>query len=181
MTRVDPFGLDCVSVGGVTTCATTSGPTFSVPTPDGFPSNVSANSPFYHRYNVTRRIPNDVDEECVRQALQNQPTPGRPRPATRGGTRNDARVAGTNWVTSYLRNDVGSGIPVVVNISDANSQFHPGYVARWVADGVVNTMGEGLNFAQSPLVTGQPIQNLGNEAVWGRQLDRIIEDCRCKR
>ena len=122
----------------------------------------------------------------------NNPTPGSPQPATPNGTRNNADVgAGPNWVTSYATVDSATGAPMVVNISHKTrghtenqfigeeSQFHPGYVARWVADGVAHTFGEGLDPFQSPWATAEVIQNIGIWWVWGRQMDRIIEKCKC--
>ena len=54
------------------------------------------------------------------------------------------------------------------------SQFYPGYVARQVINGVVHTYGEGLNPLQSPAFIPQWIQDIGNQAVWGWQMNDLI-------
>lgn len=120
------------------------------------------------------------------QGLINNPTPGTPQPASPGGTRNDAPVPGfgNNPVTSYLTRDLNTGAPLVVNLTDEKSAFHPGYVARTVINGVAHTAGEGLNPWQSPAITAQWAQDIANELLWGSQMVRIIKplksECRCQ-
>jgi hypothetical protein len=120
------------------------------------------------------------------QALINNPTPGTPSAASAGGTRNNAPalIFRDNTVTSYLTKDLNTGAPLVVNMTDPGSAFHPGYVARTVTNGVAHSYGEGLNGWQSPAATAQWFQNLGNEVVWGGQMVDLIRaakgNCACQ-
>src|SRR5262245_479005 len=117
LSSIDPSGQACVSIGGRTTCAVPGGPTFTVPTPLGFPTMLGANDDFYHFYRVQRSI-GCASPEGVLSGLINNPTPGMPLPATPQGTPNNAVVLGVNnYVTSYLTVDVTSGASIVVNIA----------------------------------------------------------------
>ena len=78
-----------------------------------------------------------------------------------------------NHVTSYTTRDIYTGRTLVVNVTDANSQFTPGYVVRWVEDGAAYTSGEGLSPYQSDI---NPLANPGFHLVWGSQMKDIIED-----
>jgi hypothetical protein len=71
---------------------------------------------------------------------------------------------------------------IAVNTAGTNdgSAFGPGYVARYVKDGVAHTTGEGLDWKQAPALTGKTLQDLGNQAVWGSQLSELIKKCKCK-
>jgi RHS repeat-associated protein len=182
----DPFGLYCTSAGGMTTCVFPGGPEFKVPTPDGFPASLGPGPrQLSHRYDVQRGI-GCADSNDVMQGLIDNPTPGNPSPATPGGTANNARVFGQdNPVTSYLTQDLRTGAPLVVNITGPGSLFPHGYVARTVTDGIAHTYGEGLNWKQSPAQTFQWVQDLGNNYVWGQQMDDIIGNaggskCSCR-
>lgn len=178
----DPTGQYCVSHLGSTLCHYPGGPMFIVPTPADFPERIDSrgirNALLYHGYEVSRDI-KCKDPVSVMQGLINRPTPdpGNPRPATAGGTANNAAVVPgmQNPVMSYLTNDLITGQPVVVNIAGDAGFFGPGYVARVVSDGAVRTYGEGLAPIQSPALTFGPLPNyLGNQAVWGRQMSDII-------
>ena len=181
----DASGLECVSANGVTTCAYPGGPTFRVPTPAGFPATIGGDSLLYHHYDVNVPI-GCADPGRLFSELVNNPTPGDPRPASKEGTPNDARVVPflANPVVSYITTDLNSGAPIVVNIAGQSGQFGPGYVARQVKGGVAHTYGEGENWKQSPFLFGQAIQDAGNWFVWKRQMERLVEEtrseCGCK-
>jgi RHS repeat-associated protein len=176
--RIDPLGLACKSVAGVTRCEYPNGPIFVLPTPPGF-QDFDGSELLYHRYDIKR------DLDCaspidVMNALVNNPTPSPyARPATpQGTTLNDASVVGSgnNLVTSYLTTDLSTGNPLVVNITAPGSMFSPGYVARTVNNGVAHTYGEGANWSQhDKSITGALINKLANELVWGRQMKKLIE------
>ena len=182
LSNSDPSGLACISSNGTTYCSLYPGPIFKIPTPPGFPAQFDPTSLLSHNYMVSRPI-ECADEGDVTQRLINNPTPGTPNPATPNGTLNNAVVIPgvDNFVTSYLTSDLRTGAPVVVNITGPNSQFSPGLVARTVSNGSLNTYGEGLNFAQSPILTSPLLQNLGNWWVWARQSDSLIGKCGCKK
>jgi hypothetical protein len=107
------------------------------------------------------------------------PTPGQPNPASPGGTPNNAEVFGDNYVRSFLTTAHGTGIPIVVNTAGVadGSAFGPGYVARYVQGGSAYTVGEGNNWKQGADWLTDP----ANEMLWGRDLDRIIQKCKCNR
>ena len=156
------------------------------------PSGLGDGNYFYHRYVISRDL-QGADPECVFRKLVEQPTPGRPSPATPGGTVNDATVTGLefNPVTSYLTQGLRTGIPLVVNMAGVGGGTYigtgsgplwgPGYVARYVLDGRAYTVGEGTNWKQSPNLTGDWFQDFGNKGVWGLDLERKIKDCKCER
>lgn len=172
----DPSGLLCASAGGTTTCSNPNGTTFSLPTPPDFPASIGPDNLFYHDYDVSRSL-GCADPDSVFQGLANSPTPGTASPATPNGTPNNAVVPFlpfNNPVTSYLTNDVNTGMLLVVNITGPGSLFGPGYVARYVQNGVVHTIGEGLNAIQSPLVIGPLVQYAADEGLWGSQMSSII-------
>jgi len=180
LNSIDPFGLYCISVGGITTCRNPNGPAFSLPTPEGFPSYIGPEQFLYHNYDVGVPI-GCADPEDVMQSLINNPTPGFPNAASVNGTTNNAVVAGIdNFVTSYLTTDINTGAPLLVNLSDSNSLFHPGYVVRTVNNGVALTYGEGLHWSQSDRLTGSIIQAIGNGVVWGSQMEGLVAECSCR-
>ena len=172
----DELGLDCSSVRGVTTCSTPFGPTFSVPTPPGFPDSLSGL--LYHSYDVVSNL-KGADPDCVRQAMNDAPTPGRnSHPATPGGTANDARVFKDtpNPVISYLARDAKSGRQISVNITIQTSQFKWGYVTHWVEDGIAHTSGEGNSWVQAFWPDAQAVADY---AVWGPLMNKAVNDCLC--
>jgi hypothetical protein len=179
---VDPSGLICVKgANGFATCVNPDGPNFRLPVSPDFPARLDPDGAGYHYYDVTRSI-GCADVNDVLQRLINSPTPGNPSPATLGGTVNNAVIGGLdNVVKSYVTTDLVTGTPVVVNMTGPGSRFGPGYVARYVSGGVAHTMGEGLNWKQSPGITGSLFQRIGNEAVWGRQMSQMISDCTCRK
>jgi RHS repeat-associated protein len=182
-TSADSLGLYCSSQGGMTYCSLYPGPTFALPTQRGFPNQLDASSAWHHYYHVKESIrcarPNDV-----LHALINNPTPDEsPNPASALGSPNNARIIPgiDNPVVSYLTKDLVSGEPLVVNITNSNSQFSPGFVARTVSGGYLHTYGEGANFWQSRELTSPLIQDLGNWWVWSRQSKRLIGTCPCSK
>ncbi len=182
----DPTGLYCKNAGGKLACVHPDGPQFSIPAPKHyFPSFGPGGLEMFimgHQYSVF------VPLKCIAQgdALQgliNSPTPGNALPATIGGTQNNAEVFGVdNYVTSYLTNDLVTGQTLVVNLTGPGSLFGSGYVVRNVANGAVNTYGEGLNWLQSEFLF--PVQNyFANDLLWGGQteefLSKISLQCDC--
>ena len=179
---VDPLGLMCISGAGFTTCFVENGPTFRVPTPPAFPQSLNPANANYHAYDVERSL-NGASEKCYMDGVTNSPTPGDTYPALPQGTRNNATVGGVNnWVTSYQTKDLVTGANLVVNMAGIGdgSLFGPGYVVRYTKDGIAHTAGEGTNFKQNPGITGQNLQDLGNYAVWGRQMNDILKKCGCR-
>src|SRR5262249_22056918 len=132
-------------------------------------------------YDVQRTL-GCADPQAVLQALVSNPTPGAANPASPGGTLNDARVIPfiSNPVISYLTTDLNTGAPLVVNITGADSQFSPGYVARQVKRGAAKPNGKALKRWQSPAITAQWLQDLFNEGVWGGQMSQIIKNAKSK-
>jgi chitinase len=183
LTVTDPKGLMCTSSNGMTTCSYPGGPTFSVPTPPDFPTNLSNyTSVLYHLYKLQSSI-GCADPSAVMQAIINSPTPGDPVPATQNGTKNNAQVLGgliNNAVISYLTSDLKTGAPVVVNITaGSGSNFAPGYVARTVSNGTINTYGEGQGILQSTTIWGNSTQNFFNNLVWGPEMKSAVSKCGC--
>ena len=84
-----------------------------------------------------------------------------------------------NPVTSFLTTTHGfGGIPVVVNTAGVGdgSAFGPGYVARYVLNGRVYTVGEGTGWEQS----FDGFSDTMNEWVWGDDMEEIIAKCKCQ-
>ena len=181
LSYVDPSGLVCQnSKDGITTCMNPAGPVFKLPTPFGFPTSLGPDDAFYHFYDIGRGI-GCADPASVFQAIANNPTPGDPRPATPTGTTNNAVVLWQdNIVTSYLTSDLVTGAPLEVNITGTIGLFGPGYVVRYVENGVAHTAGEGLNYKQSNIGT-KTLQRAANQLLWGRQMSQLIEQCGCKK
>jgi RHS repeat-associated protein len=55
LTRIDPQGLACKSVGGKTYCAHPGGPLFMVPTPKGW-KDFDGSEVLHHDYHVRRKL-----------------------------------------------------------------------------------------------------------------------------
>ena len=202
---IDPRGLICITNSATTACTyPDGGPVSVLPRGDGFPPILDKTSSVdnllrYHKYHY--EVPLDgASAECVKQMMINNPTTpeGKPRPATESGTRNSAEVtllgksvSGKNYVTSFLTKDKASGNDLVVNITDKNSAFEPGYAARMVANGSVHTYGEGLDLRQSDLPKDLArafplagvvsiIQDLINRSVWEDQMKEWVKECKKK-
>jgi RHS repeat-associated protein len=179
----DIQGLDCGVANGLLACSyPNGGPAFILPAPKGFPTfpnNLGSWEFLYHSYDVHRSI-GCADPKDVTQLFINNPTPGTPKQASKGGTRNNAMVFGMdNYVTSYTTTDLNTGNPLVVNVTDGGSLFPWGYVAHEVSNGVAHTYGEGDNFKQSPKVWGQGVEDFLNNEVWGSQMDDLIAKAKC--
>lgn len=155
------------------------GPAFTLPAPPGQPRNLGPTDSFYHATNVSRDL-DGADPKCVVEMLTNEPTllPGGPKRASPDGTLNNAKVGVNNLVKSYQTTAHGSGIPIVVNVAGVGdgSVFGPGYVARYVQGVRVYTKGEGTSGWQS---IGS-LSDWMNEKIWGEDLERIIQKCKCK-
>jgi len=180
VSNIDPTGRSCVSGGqGFTYCSYPDGPSFVIPTPDGFPSYVGpTGNPFsYHKYDIQVAL-GCADPNSVMQALIQSPTPGDSNGASPTGTPNIANPFGllNNPVMSYVVSDLFTGQPVVVNVtSSPNSPLGPGYVARTVTDGVAHTYGEGLDLLQSPAATGMFGGDIAAGMLWGVQMSEMIK------
>lgn len=70
-------------------------------------------------------------------------------------------------------------MPIEVNLAGIGdgSLFGPGYVARYVQNGIAHTAGEGLSPLQWPF---ESLQNAANQVVWGKQMEDIISKSRKK-
>ena len=181
VSNFDPLGLYCTSVGQTTTCSYPGGPTFTLPRPIGFPPSISDSNLLYHNYEVTAST--DCPDDKLLQALINNPAPGNGiSPASRNGTPNVAQVFGVNNpILSYVTTDTTTGNTIVVNVTNSNSGFAPGYVARTVSNGVVRNYGEGLALSQSPLLFSPEVNFLLDQYVWRTQTHNAAKNCGCNR
>lgn len=183
ISNFDSLGLFCTSSGGSTVCSYPGGPSFTIPTPSGFPAYLGpdglADFFLYHSYDVSRSL-GCASPQAVMQALINNPTPGMSNPATPGGAQNNANVFNlfSNPVTSYLTMDTNTGAPLVVNVTQAGGPLSPGYVARTVTNGVAHTYGEGLDPAQSSWLTGPVANYSAEQLLWGIQMQRMINSAK---
>ena len=193
----DPSGLACNSSGGMLSCTTPGGVSFSVPSPGGFPANISPGQQNYHAYSIPVG-PTTISASALFQGIVNQPTPGPSYlngPATPQGRINEATPnfmysaflgatrlpSGTpvNPVASYLTKDQ-DGNQLVVNVTLPGHALFPGYVARRVtssnAGSIIQNEGEGLSPWQAP---GSPIADQINNA-WKGQSQSITDAVRRK-
>jgi hypothetical protein len=152
-------------------------------------------SPGYHSYNVPVPL-NGADPNCVMAGMTNQPTPGSPSPATKGGTLNNATPTsaqnlfnGIDWVSSFGGDSGGynnspvasysmNGGTAVVNVTLPGHPLFPGYVIRTVNGGTVNNYGEGTGALQGPLSAAIGLAGQIN-GVWTGQTQGIV--CGCKK
>jgi hypothetical protein len=127
----------------------------------------------------------------LRDQVRNSPVPAGGGPATAGGTINDAYVFRpvSNMVTSYATVDVNNGMPLVVNIIGPTGQFGPGYVVRFVNNGVAHTAGTETSAIQSQWfspgsrlgILTRLAQDAANQWGWGTQMEDWISRCTCRR
>lgn len=189
---VDPKGLYCKTRQGITHCSypgevPRGGVDFDVPATRGFPKDIRPGQWWYHKYNKQINAGN-VDANCLRNFLKNNPTPGKPNAATAGGTYNNASP--DYWyvpddaqspVNSFVTTDTLYGTPVIVNVTLPGHPLHPGYVARTVVETpegtIINNFGEGTGFWQSDLV---PLNDTLINNVWYDEADKAIEFCSCE-
>lgn len=172
------MGRSCVSGQGFTYCSYPDGPSFVLPTPNGFPDYLgpTGNPLSYHKYDTQVGL-GCADPNSVMQDLIQSPTPGNSNGASPTGTPNVASPFGllNNPVMSYVVNDLFTGQPLVVNItSSVNSPLGPGYVARTVTDGVAHTYGERLDILQSPMAMGWAGGDIAAGMLWGVQMADMI-------
>jgi hypothetical protein len=78
-----------------------------------------------------------------------------------------------------VTNDIATGNPIVVNVTNGTGGFAPGYVARTVSNGVVNNYGEGLALVQSPLAIGYLGGFVTDQYVWRTQTNSVAKTCGC--
>jgi hypothetical protein len=62
----------------------------------------------------------------------------------------------------------------VVNLTEPGSAFGPGYVLRYVANGVAHSTGENVSVAQSIF----ELDNIPAELVWGVQMTQLINNAK---
>jgi RHS repeat-associated protein len=187
VSNIDPSGLYCRSAGAVTVCSYPGGPTFPIPTPPNFPASLGPSGFLYHSYHVPVPI-GSADQTDVLRQLINHPAPGGSEPASTNGTANTATVSIAavpvlnNPIVSYLTYDLKTGEPVVVNVTTGNSfwDLSPGYVARTVSNGILNTYGEGLAWQQAPSLWGDSLENYLDQKVWREQSATLISQSGCK-
>jgi len=196
LTGNDPRGLDCVANGNSVSCSIPDGPSVSFPRPQGWPDNIDASSPLFHRYDMSVPL-GRASPEAVQRCIAKYPTPGSSsRPATPGGTPNDANPtwfegfvkglqaygggdSALNPVLSYTR--TSNGQTVVVNVTQPGHTLFPGYVARTVgSDGLAHNYGEGLGPLQSPY---SPVE-AAIRSTWLQQTQDLVDrasndDCDC--
>lgn len=190
----DPDGRECQTVlrsnVKMTRCTFPGVATFEIPAQKGFPAKLHPSDANYHGYHFTNPI-GGADRAKVIQGLIDVPTPGgRPKAATRNGTRNQADVLCqpihdfTNWhnnVTSFVANNLLTGGVVVVNVtgdgySDDGGFFKSGYVAKTLIGDTVHTVGEGNSALQSSQY--KEIQSLLDWAtgkVWAPLVENVIK------
>lgn len=179
----DPLGLWCLTANGYVTCQPPGGPLVRFPQPPGWPGSIRKGQFNYHEYNKWRKYQN-VDLECLRNFIKNNPTPGNNNPATPEGTANDAtpldwrRAGGPSPVASYYM--TYNGVPVVVNVTLPGHPLFPGYVARnAIGEGnevTINNYGEGSGFLQNDLV---PFNDWLINDEFYTQSDKAAEACSC--
>jgi uncharacterized protein RhaS with RHS repeats len=178
LATTDPSGLACTTANGQWRCVFpgAGNPTFVVPTPQGAGS-FNSDSWFYHKYDVSRTL-DGADPDCVNLKLVLNPTPEGASPATPLGTENNAKYVLNNIVKSFTAKNYSSGKGVVVNTGGRtdDSLFGPGYVARYIDNGLVHTVGEGTN----PWQDIPFFSNYLAEDFWGPSLEKIIKECQCE-
>jgi RHS repeat-associated protein len=172
--NIDPTGHVTISADSTTLFMPNfpRGPMFRLPTPPGWKDANSSNWDS-HWYDIPVYFPL-TNAASLMDGIINKPTPGSPRPATVGGTFNDATPAGpaAAWsglmrglsygqyddsgkispVLSYLTSDLLTGQPLVVNVG-LPGHLLQGYVVRYTQQldtgALVHNVGEGGGFLQS--------------------------------
>ena len=178
----DSLGLACEAANGVVACTLPNGESVRFPRPWGWPDSMKPGDRFHHQYAIfeSRRC---VNENSVRNAVANDPTPGWDFPASRQGQFNNASPAppllGTfSPVRSYLTPN-----GTTVNVTLPGHPLHPGYVARVTSSNgdlvTVTNYGEGTGVLQSQ---DSPVADAINSA-WNGQtrniLDGLEQECGC--
>lgn len=191
--------VKCTSDGTTFGCTTPRGKSFSnVPAPPNFPARIEPGVPNYHEYGVLS--PPGTSSEKLMQGAIDKPTPGPPalnRPATPGGTLNEATapaslynsfLAGTkmpygtpvNPVKSYLWHD-SDGKPIIVNVTEPGHGLEPGYVIHYIVETPegprIQTEGEGLSPWQAPS-SPQWLQKQLSEGTWRPYQQGILDRSR---
>lgn len=193
----DPSGLVCVSdaKSGTTTCTeTVTGSripeklTFS--TPPGFAPTIKPGDSNYHHYDEAVRTKGDqARAQKITSGIVAHPTPGNDKPASVGGTPNNASPQGGGLVgtvgqavpspvRSYVTTDA-NGNRAVWNVTMPGHPLFPGIVMRMVTQGngslTVHNVGEGLGVLQSPALGWTGIPNDIN-SQWISQTIGIINN-----
>ncbi|WP_143494865.1 MULTISPECIES: RHS repeat-associated core domain-containing protein [unclassified Pseudomonas] len=180
--NIDPDGLVCISSSGVVSCEVPGGPKIRFPAPNNWPEYIGATSSGYHFYNKAVSA-EGAGRACLESFVRNNPTPGRPMPATVSGTLNDASPLWAKWmiaspVMSYEMSYNGS--PVIVNVTLPGHPLFPGYVARTVdfesAGGMMNNFGEGLGWLQS---SSNPLADFLINNIWYKLSADAVNSCSC--
>lgn len=167
--HVDPTGQDCVNASNGTSHCFTSDYDVTFRTPQGF-QNTNGSIPDYHRYTVPNASPRNAAQ--TREWVRNNPTPGRPSPATPQGTPNNATPGPfgaiiPSPVTSFTTRNGVTGHDVVVNVTMPGHPLGNGIVVRDTipnANGTSTIMsyGEGNGKLQS---FGSPVA-AAIDSVW---------------
>ncbi len=165
----DPKGTECVNSSNDTTTCVTSNYNVSFPTPNGF-QNTNTRASDYHQYHVDKVSPRG--EDTTRAWVRDNPTPGKPSPATPQGTLNDAtpRIGAAladSPVRSFTTTNTVTGNSVVVNATLPGHPLGNGIVVRDVSRGpngtsVIHNYGEGNGQLQAP---GSPVAGAIN-SIW---------------
>jgi RHS repeat-associated protein len=188
LSSIDPKGLSWTVAGGTATISPPGGATVQFPAPKDWPDD--SDSMWHHFYHQEFDL-GCADPESVMEGIIKSPTPGSAaqQPATAVGTPNDATPDGLSWfgpspVISYVINGM------VINVTQPEHPFSPGYVQLFVADGKVHVLGEGTGKFQGVLQRLQewrpynpyPDPDLG---VWKPHIESIIKNstqrCGCKK
>jgi len=160
--RQDPSGQACVRVGTMVHCRhpDPSVPRVSFPAPPNWSREISpaASGIKYHDYHYMITTAANGGEQVARARLaeaKRNPTPGSgDKPATPGGTRNNAGWIGfesDNPVTSYTYRSGGQDL--ILNVTLPGHELSDGYIVQWFTTDksgrvTMNVAGEGDAFRQ---------------------------------
>jgi hypothetical protein len=127
----------------------------------------------YHSYD--KRVAADSSKaDAIRAGIANDPTPGNDKPASAGGTNNNASptiFGHDNPISSPVKTYLTES-GVTVNVTQPGHPLFPGYVVRSVdTAGVVHNAGEGTGALQAPDSLAADRIN----GVWISQTKEIID------
>lgn len=196
LTNTDLDGRDCVSSNGWAICTPVGAgaglPSIPIRVPDGWPARISSSGGAvnwlrHHAY-VYRDSIGTKSPDAVRRSIINDPTPnGNDKPASIGGTPNDATPSESKTVGNQVRgvvgnlrnNDVKSFVVVAsdgsiweVNVTQPTHVLAYGYVMRGVVGNQIVTYGEG----NGPLQGFGPVSKIGINDVWIEQNKKNVEE-----
>lgn len=183
----DPDGRECTTTDGETTCTPYKQgeglpETISFPTPSEFPEQTSDESFWSHEYRYEESTGGKSDES-VQQSIVNDPTPGNDRPATPGGTSNDAGPAsGARYLLTFFADSPvkshtfvdKKGNTWTVNVTEKDHPLFPGFVLRGAVNGKIITYGQGVGKLQA----GGIVSQLVIDDVWKGQNRANIDNAK---